>query len=373
MQLSQSFSFPKSISNRKITAVLVVAGISGSIILHRLEPLLIPLGIFPVMAGKSYINIKKEKEELRSQVSSLGYDLAYSQEIQQEQKFTLLELQEENTKLKNVSLQNKELSQQKVEYLESLLKSLSSERQQQKQALLKLQEEKTKLQDASLQDAEKIQQLQQKIDSQESSIKLLQETIEYYEKEIIDENQVLRDRNKFFEQTVEELKVKQELLQDECDASKQEKVRLLAEIKAISQFDSQTHQTELNSILDLVRDEEIELDSIDLSDRKLAIVGGHTRVQNALVEALNREYNLREVIKFTSNDRGRRITQQHIKDVLKSCDYIVMITGNLSSYIQRTIRNLNSNGHLQGDILTITESRGESGVLREINNFLIAQ
>ncbi len=310
MQLSQSFSFGKSYFKGGC-ASLIVVGVSGSIIFNRLEPLLIPLAIIPIAARKYYVDSKKEQEILHSRINTLESESAYYLELEQQHKFIVLELQEENDRLKEAFDRDKKL----------------------------------------------IQKLEQKISSLQKSIATVEETIQYYESEIVDENHTLEKKNKSLKHTVEKLQLQQEIIQEEYEFLQQEKANILSEL---TRYQLQ-HQ---------ITEEKPEVRTIDLSDRKLAIVGGHPRVQNAVVDALDREYNLGEVIKFTSNDREKRITQQHIKDALKSCDYIVMITGNLSGYIQRTVKNLKNNGHLNGDILTITESRGESGVLREIKQFL---
>ncbi|MEM7593710.1 MAG: hypothetical protein AAF383_19735 [Cyanobacteria bacterium P01_A01_bin.83] len=254
MQLSQSFSFGKSSYFKGVCASLVIAGVSGSIIFNRLEPLLIPLGIALFVAGKQYFDSKNEKETLYSRINTLESELVYYLKFEQQHKFVVLDLQENN-----------------------------------------------KLKEASRQDKKLIQRLKQKITSLQNSLVTVEKSIQYYESEIVNENYTLNAENKSLKHTVEELQLQQELLQEECELLQQKKANILSELTQY-QLKKQLSETE------------IEVKSIDLSDRKLAIVGGYPKVQDAIIDDLKQEYNLREGIKFTSNDRERRITQQHIKD-----------------------------------------------------------
>lgn len=304
MQLSQTFSIPKS-SFKGVSTFLIVAGVSASIIQHRPEPLLIPLGVIPFVARKLYVDNQKEKESSQLQINSLESELAHSLELEQQQQFLFLELQQENSTLKNNAVGDRKF----------------------------------------------IQQLQQQNKSLESSLEHLQESVTYYEEEIVNENHALDKQNKLLKQTVKGLKLEQELWQ-------QDKTKLLAEIKAIARLKDRSEPLKQKAR------------SINLSDRKLAIVGGHPKIQNAVINRLKQEYNLGEAVTIPSDGKEKRITQQHITDALKNCDYIVMITGNLASHIKKVVNKLNSKNHLTGNLLTITNSRGESGVLREINKHL---
>ncbi|MGP1385383.1 MAG: hypothetical protein ACTS2F_17595 [Thainema sp.] len=111
-----------------------------------------------------------------------------------------------------------------------------------------------------------------------------------------------------------------------------------------------------------------ELDGIDLSGMKLALVGGHDATRRGAISDLRQRYGLTrwvELPPFCKHSIGR----SNIKAKLQDCDLIVLITGYMKHQQTDSIMQLKKLGTLSGDVVLLT-CRGKSGVVREILNYI---
>ena len=138
----------------------------------------------------------------------------------------------------------------------------------------KLQQENRNLQESYQVNQKVIQQLQIRTRVLEQTVSLLQESFEYYEKEITQENQNLAYQN-------------QELQKENSNLQKQKPILLSKKIECDRDIQKNSQQ------------------NIDLSNFTLGIIGGHTRVQNAVIKDLKLAYNLGKAVTIISEGKDK--------------------------------------------------------------------
>ena len=105
-------------------------------------------------------------------------------------------------------------------------------------------------------------------------------------------------------------------------------------------------------------------ETVELSQLKLALVGGHDSTRRGVISELSQRYGLRKWVElppFSKHSLGRN----NVKAKICDCDLIVLITGYMKHKQTDHIVQLHNAGALSGDVLMLT-CRGKSGVVREI-------
>ena len=74
--------------------------------------------------------------------------------------------------------------------------------------------------------------------------------------------------------------------------------------------------------------------SIDLSEMGLGLVGGHRRMHRSVLNALKKSYGLRYGIAILPMDQ-RAMNRTKLKQGLRECDLIAIVTGYASHTISR--------------------------------------
>ncbi|NEU79885.1 hypothetical protein [Nostoc sp. UIC 10630] len=103
----------------------------------------------------------------------------------------------------------------------------------------------------------------------------------------------------------------------------------------------------------------------NLSSVHLAIVGGHPRTRQTVIQALKREHGLKKCLEVPPSSETRTSTKK-LKAKLSHCDLILIIPGYLSHATTEIIFHLKRSKALKGKLLMLPSCRGISGVLREI-------
>ena len=105
---------------------------------------------------------------------------------------------------------------------------------------------------------------------------------------------------------------------------------------------------------------------IDLSNLRLALVGGHPTTRRGVIQELQLNYGLRhwvEVPRMNESNTNR----SKVKSKIGQCTLVVLITGYMSHRLTEIIFSLKEAGSLAGDVLQLN-CKGKSGVIRGILN-----
>ncbi|MEA5466865.1 hypothetical protein [Leptothoe sp. PORK10 BA2] len=114
------------------------------------------------------------------------------------------------------------------------------------------------------------------------------------------------------------------------------------------------------------------LPTINLANWKLAFVGGHDATRRVVVEILHTDHGLIHKPVEIPPHRDASTSQKQLKQKLADCDLIVSIIGYSNHALTKSLQQLKDKNALKGDILT-PNSRGASGVVRDILSFVTAQ
>lgn len=115
---------------------------------------------------------------------------------------------------------------------------------------------------------------------------------------------------------------------------------------------------------DSVHETAVGCETVNLSNLKLALIGGHDSIRRAVIRELSEHYHLTRWVQlppFTKHSLGR----SNIKAKIHDCDLIVLITGYMKHMQTESVVQLRKLGSLSGDVLLLN-CRGKSGVVREI-------
>ncbi|MEO0349402.1 MAG: hypothetical protein AAF282_05055 [Cyanobacteria bacterium P01_A01_bin.15] len=104
---------------------------------------------------------------------------------------------------------------------------------------------------------------------------------------------------------------------------------------------------------------------IDLSEWKIALVGGHEATKRGVGQKLHQNHELRTLVEIPPI----HMSQQQLKQKLENCDLIVSIVGYSNHPLTRSVTQLKNRGALKGELLPLN-CRGVSGVVREILAFV---
>ncbi|ASC69565.1 hypothetical protein XM38_004920 [Halomicronema hongdechloris C2206] len=119
------------------------------------------------------------------------------------------------------------------------------------------------------------------------------------------------------------------------------------------------HQTDVST-----QKSQANLQAIDVSGIKLALVGGHDATRRGVIDELTRQHGLAKWVElppFSKHSLGR----SNIKAKIHDCDLVVLITGYMKHKQTDSIMQLRKVECLSGDVLLLN-CRGKSGVVREI-------
>lgn len=106
---------------------------------------------------------------------------------------------------------------------------------------------------------------------------------------------------------------------------------------------------------------------IDLSNLRLALVGGHPTTRRGVIEELQL-YGLRHWVEVPRMNEANT-NRSKVKSKISQCTLVVLITGYMSHRLTEIIFSLKEAGSLAGDVLQLN-CKGKSGVIREILNHI---
>jgi hypothetical protein len=113
---------------------------------------------------------------------------------------------------------------------------------------------------------------------------------------------------------------------------------------------------------------QVDLAAVDLSDVKLALVGGHEATRRGVIGELTQQHGLTQWVElppFSKHSLGR----SNIKAKIRDCELIVLITSYMKHKQTDSIMQLKRLESLSGDVLLLN-CRGKSGVVREILSYV---
>ncbi len=106
---------------------------------------------------------------------------------------------------------------------------------------------------------------------------------------------------------------------------------------------------------------------IDLSNLRLALVGGHPTTRRVVIQELQL-YGLRHWVEVPRMNEANT-NRSKVKSKISQCTLVVLITGYMSHRLTEIIFSLKEAGSLAGDVLQLN-CKGKSGVIREILNHI---
>lgn len=108
----------------------------------------------------------------------------------------------------------------------------------------------------------------------------------------------------------------------------------------------------------------ISVPSIDLSDFRLALVGGHPTTRRGVIQELQAHYGLKHFVEIPRMNEANT-SRNRVKSKIYRCNLVVLITGYMSHRLTEIVFSLKDAGALAGEVLQVS-SKGKSGVLRGI-------
>ncbi|MEM9212888.1 MAG: hypothetical protein AAGD25_00795 [Cyanobacteria bacterium P01_F01_bin.150] len=113
-------------------------------------------------------------------------------------------------------------------------------------------------------------------------------------------------------------------------------------------------------------DSSIPPSSLDLSDFRLALVGGHPSTRRGVIQELQAHYGLKHFVEIPRMNEANT-TRNRVKSKIYRCNLVVLITGYMSHRLTEIVFSLKDAGALAGEVLQLN-CKGKSGVLRGILN-----
>ena len=108
----------------------------------------------------------------------------------------------------------------------------------------------------------------------------------------------------------------------------------------------------------------IQSPSLDLSNFRLALVGGHPTTRRGVIQELQNCYGLKHFVEIPRMNEANT-TRNRVKSKIYRCNLVVVITGDMSHRLTEIVFSLKDAGALAGDVLQLN-CKGKSGVLRGI-------
>ena len=104
--------------------------------------------------------------------------------------------------------------------------------------------------------------------------------------------------------------------------------------------------------------------SLDLSELRLALVGGHPTTRRGVIQELQNHYGLKHFVEIPRMNEANT-TRNRVKSKIYRCNLVVLITGYMSHRLTEIVFSLKDAGALAGEVLQLN-CKGKSGVLRGI-------
>ncbi|NEQ96293.1 MAG: hypothetical protein F6K30_06155 [Cyanothece sp. SIO2G6] len=109
---------------------------------------------------------------------------------------------------------------------------------------------------------------------------------------------------------------------------------------------------------------ESHLPQLDLSEFRLALVGGHPSTRRGVIQELQMHYGLKHFVEIPRMSEANT-SRNRVKSKIHRCNLVVLITGYMSHRLTEIVFSLKDAGMLAGDVLQLS-CKGKSGVLRGI-------
>lgn len=103
---------------------------------------------------------------------------------------------------------------------------------------------------------------------------------------------------------------------------------------------------------------------LDLSEFRLALVGGHPSTRRGVIQELQMHYGLKHFVEIPRMSEANT-SRNRVKSKIHRCNLVVLITGYMSHRLTEIVFSLKDAGMLAGDVLQLS-CKGKSGVLRGI-------
>ncbi|NET51534.1 MAG: hypothetical protein F6K09_23310 [Merismopedia sp. SIO2A8] len=103
---------------------------------------------------------------------------------------------------------------------------------------------------------------------------------------------------------------------------------------------------------------------IDLSDLRIALVGGHPTTRRGVIQELQSHYGLKHFVEIPRMSEVNT-SRNRVKSKIYRCNLVVLITGYMSHRLTEIVFSLKDAGALAGDVVQLN-CKGKSGVLRGI-------
>lgn len=328
-----------------------------------------------------YQSLLKEATRLRSR---LREQLRLNQTLKTQYEEQLKVAKEEGQNLHdqiNQLQQEGQLQEQELRSLQQNLESLQTE-------LLESQRDQQAIQS-------EIQQLQQTIADKEAELRTINDTRAEISLEAEQARQKAQDLERHLAQLAEEKQTAEELslsLQEQLESQPRSLVpapeleRLKADLEKakaeeeqafelIEQIEREKGQIEREKVdvqnqlyqleheygLILQKNEELEerlvqyeaeqsFRNIDLSDIRVAIVGGHQNMMNYAQSTLSQENHLRD---FRLLSKDTHLSTKAFKEKLKKADLILVVRGYMSHSMSQIVDDLETKGQLRGKVIRL--------------------
>lgn len=181
--------------------------------------------------------------------------------------------------------------------------------------------------------------------------------------------QELQDLINYANDEIQQLQQENQLLSEHRETLQESLVELEVQLEFVTQFiiqSAEPWQPETAVDKDNISTT-AELTEVDLSEIRLALVGGHATTRRAVIQALTEQHELQhwiEIAPFSESSLG----SNKLKAKIQRCDLIVIITGYMNHSLTHAVYRLKEKGALQGEVILLN-NRGKSGVVREIMRY----
>jgi DNA repair exonuclease SbcCD ATPase subunit len=227
------------------------------------------------------------------------------------------------------------------------------------------------------------QRFEQKLIEKGAEIEQAHQTNQQLQILLTEETQKLKKQKKLEASRIEEIQKLNQQKEALKENFQQEESNYLTELENLTQaIESleqekefyQREQAQLNSRIDALTEQlqdrkkeenTASKTSSSPSDFKVAIIGGHPDTCREVSKALRDEYDLQCSI-LTPTSKNQTSNLKTVKQTVKDANLIAVIAGYNKHAYSKHISTLKNAGKLEGKVITISNCRGSSGLLREI-------
>ncbi len=347
----------------KVSIASLAFGAVGSLASQKLVYAFVPL---PFSFGINQIVERRSRRENQQQTSQTVFLETVREEIASLSNI-VNNLQQQQVTQKTAVTQLQNFVHREIGDLNDLNKSFEQKTQQQQQLLTELTKQIEGLNQQQTTQTSRVTQLQGFVTREIGDLKKSYESTTTISIQLQDKLKTSLNKVEEQEYVISELQTQLNqnrewetlLVEDNQNLSQQIK-QLENQLCELQQYIQSWYQAPRNT-----PEQESDCHSqIDLSSIKLGIVGGHPKARNRIFEILRGQYNLKNCVQIPPGSE-QHIDYQQIRDKLRNCNLILLITGYIDHALAKLVKKLQNSPDFRGRVLPIN-ANGTTGIIQEI-------